>query len=148
VTPLVDLTIATEFNAAHMLLNPALTREENTRTFGECANPAGHGHLFRVEITLSAPVSPERPYVATRGWVRRIIDDVLSPRFKDGFLNTAFGHGVFVPTGENLAKAVWGLVEAELDAGVSLTGVRIVETRKNSFRYLGGDAESVKGSVT
>lgn len=147
-TPLVDLTIAAEFNAAHMLWNPSLTREKNIRTFGECANPAGHGHLFRVEITLSAPVSLERPYVAKRGWIRGIIEDVLGPRFDDGFLNTAFGRGVFVPTGENIAKAVWDLVESELEDGVSLTGVRIVETRKNSFRYFGRETESVEPVLT
>jgi len=142
VTSLVYLTVASEFKSAHMLRNPLFTREKNARVFGECANPAGHGHLFRVEITLVAPVSPERPYVAKRESMRRIIDDVLGPRFNGGFLNTAFGNGGFVPTGENLVKAVWKLVEEELDDGASLAGVRVVETRKNSFRYFGGKTVS------
>ncbi len=141
-TSLVYLTVANEFKSAHTLWNPSFTREKNDRVFGECANPAGHGHLFRVEITLVAPVSPERPYVVKRESIRRIIDDVLGPRFNSGFLNTAFGRGDFVPTGENLVKAVWELVEAELDDGASLAGVRVVETRKNSFRYFGGKTVS------
>ena len=87
---MVYLTVASEFKSAHMLRNPLFTREKNARVFGECANPAGHGHLFRVEITLVAPVSPERPYVAKRGSMRRIIDDVLGPRFNSGFLNSGF----------------------------------------------------------
>ena len=136
--PLTHLTIAREYDAAHTLWHPSFTREENYRAFGECANPAGHGHRFRIELTFCAPVSAERPYVIRRESVRRLFDDVLGPRIDRANLNTAFGPDGFLPTGENLVRAIWTIVEGSLDEDVSLVRVRVVETRKNSFSYTGG----------
>jgi len=135
---LAHLTAAREYDAAHTLWHPSFTREENYRAFGECANPAGHGHRFRVELTFGARVSAERPYVIRRESVRRIFDDLLAPRIDRTNLNTAFGPDGFLPTGENLVRAIWTIVEGSLDEDVALIRVRVVETRKNSFSYTGG----------
>jgi 6-pyruvoyltetrahydropterin/6-carboxytetrahydropterin synthase len=132
------LTVAREYDAAHTLWHPSFTREENYRAFGECANPAGHGHRFRVELTFGARVTAERPYVVPRESVRRIFDDRLASRLDRTNLNTAFGPDGFLPTGENLAREIWKIVEDALDDGVSLVRVKVVETRKNSFAYTGG----------
>lgn len=135
---LTHLTAAREYDAAHTLWHPAFSREENYRAFGECANPAGHGHRFRVELTFGAPISAERPYVIRRESVRRLFDDLLAPRLDRTNLNTAFGPDGFLPTGENLVRAIWKIVEGSLDEDVSLVRVKVVETRKNSFSYTGG----------
>ncbi len=142
--PLTHLTAAREYDAAHKLWHPAFTREENYRAFGECANPAGHGHRFRLELTLGAPVSAERPYEIRRESVRRIFDDVLAPRIDRANLNDAFGAGGFLPTGENLVREIWKIVEGSLDEDVSLVRVKVVETRKNSFSYTGGRRPETK----
>ena len=134
----VHLTVAGEYDAAHTLWQPSFSREENYRAFGECANPAGHGHRFRVELTFGAPVSAERPFVIRRDAVRRIFDDLLAPRIDRTNLNETFDPDGFLPTGENLVRAIWRNVEGSLDEEVSLIRVRVVETRKNSFSYTGG----------
>ncbi len=131
------LTVAGEYNAVHILWDAGFTREENYRAFGECANPAGHGHQFRVELTFGAHVSEENPVVIRRETARRILDGVLASRLQGANLNEAFGEGGFLPTGENLVKAIWKLVESSLDGESSLVRVRVVETRKNSFTYSG-----------
>jgi 6-pyruvoyltetrahydropterin/6-carboxytetrahydropterin synthase len=41
-----------EFAAMHKLWNPALSESENLTLFGKCANPAGHGHNYVVEVTV------------------------------------------------------------------------------------------------
>ena len=135
---MVHLTVAGEYDAAHTLWQPSFSREENYRAFGECANPAGHGHRFRVELTFGAPVSAERPFVIRRDAVRRIFDDLLAPRIDRTNLNETFDPDGFLPTGENLVRAIWRIVEGSLDEEVSLIRVRVVETRKNSFSYTGG----------
>ncbi len=134
----VHLTVAREYDAAHTLWYPSFSREENFRAFGACANPAGHGHRFRVELTFGAPITTERPFVIERDAVRRVFDDFLAPRIDRTNLNTAFGPEGFLPTGENLVRAIWKIVEGSLDENVSLIRVRVVETRKNSFSYTGG----------
>ena len=87
---------------------------------------------------FGARVSAERPYVIRRESVRRIFDDLLAPRIDRTNLNTAFGPDGFLPTGENLVRAIWTIVEGSLDEDVALIRVRVVETRKNSFSYTGG----------
>jgi len=42
-----------EFAATHMLWNEQLSEEENFNAFGKCANPAGHGHNYIVEVTAA-----------------------------------------------------------------------------------------------
>lgn len=138
---MVYLTVAGEYNAVHVLWQAGFTREENYRTFGECANPSGHGHRFRVELTFGSRVSEANPVVIRRETARRILDGVLAPRLQGANLNEAFGEG-FLPTGENLVKAIWRLVETSLDGESSLVRVRVVETRKNSFTYAGGRISS------
>jgi 6-pyruvoyltetrahydropterin/6-carboxytetrahydropterin synthase len=139
---LVYLTVAGEYNAVHTLWHPDLTRDENYRAFGQCANPAGHGHRFRVELTFGAPVSADSPVVIRRETARRILDGVLAPKLQGADLNDAFGKDGLLPTGENLVQAIWRLVGDSLDDRASLVRVRIVETRKNSFTYAGGESSA------
>ena len=42
-----------EFAATHMLWNEQLSEKENFNAFGKCANPAGHGHNYIVEVTAA-----------------------------------------------------------------------------------------------
>jgi 6-pyruvoyltetrahydropterin/6-carboxytetrahydropterin synthase len=141
------LTVAAEYDAAHTLWQSAFSREENYRAFGECANPAGHGHRFRVELTFCARVSAERPYVIRRDSIRSVFEDLVAPRIDRTNLNEAFGPEAFLPTGENLARAIWQTVEGALGDDVSLARVRVVETRKNSFSYAGGRSPAFISAV-
>ena len=81
--------------------NPALTAHDNIAIFGKCANPAGHGHGYRLEITVKAEVSDEDPFVLHRKEVRRIINDVLAPKLDCCDLNAVFGEN-FLSSGENI----------------------------------------------
>ena len=50
--PMVRLSQKFEFSASHRLHKPALSDEENRRTFGKCNNPHGHGHNYELQVTL------------------------------------------------------------------------------------------------
>lgn len=41
-----------EFAASHRLWKNDLSAEENIKLFGKCANPAGHGHNYKVEVSV------------------------------------------------------------------------------------------------
>lgn len=41
-----------EFAAMHTLWNDQFSDEENFRIFGKCANPAGHGHNYTLEVSV------------------------------------------------------------------------------------------------
>jgi 6-pyruvoyltetrahydropterin/6-carboxytetrahydropterin synthase len=119
--------------------NEAFSEKENRRIFGKCAHPSGHGHRYRIEVTLAADVSQERPYVVTRPDMRKLVEEILAPKFDHKDIGESFGPG-FISSGENIAKAVWNLVQPELEACVQLVSVKVIETRKNAFVYREGTA--------
>ena len=45
-----------EFAAAHKLWNEKFSEKRNIEVFGKCANPAGHGHNYIVEVTVKWPI--------------------------------------------------------------------------------------------
>ena len=134
---MVYLTFASEFNAVHTLWNPNLGDAENVKIFAECANPAGHGHRYRVETTLAADVTAQHPVVVDRKTIGEWIDSVLAPKLEHANMDTTFGIEGFISTGENVTRAIWQLIEPQVPDGVSLIAVRVIETPKNSFVYSG-----------
>ena len=45
-----------EFAAMHKLWNDKFSEQENFEVFGKCANPAGHGHNYVIEVSVKADV--------------------------------------------------------------------------------------------
>jgi len=76
-----SLTQSFEFSASHRLHIAALSDEENRRQFGKCNNPSGHGHNYRVEVTLIGEVSEATgsllPLPAFESIVKRDVIDRL-----------------------------------------------------------------------
>jgi 6-pyruvoyltetrahydropterin/6-carboxytetrahydropterin synthase len=134
---MVYLTFLWAFNAVHRLWNPALSRAQNIDAFGECCNTSGHGHRYRLEVTVAAQVDHARPVAMERGALRRLVDETLSPGLHNRDMDTAFGRKGFISTGENVVREIWELIAPALPEGVSLTRVKVIETRKNSFTYTG-----------
>jgi 6-pyruvoyltetrahydropterin/6-carboxytetrahydropterin synthase len=134
---MVYFTFVSDYSAVHTLWNARLRDEENLDAYGVCANPAGHGHLYRLEVTVAADVSSDRPFVMDKRAIRHIIDDILAPRMRHENLNRTFGE-IAVSSGENVTRAVWDLIEPELPEGVHLFRVNLTETPKNSFACEGG----------
>lgn len=50
--PIVRVTRRLHFSAGHRLHNPELSEDENRKIYGQCNNPSGHGHNYRLEVTL------------------------------------------------------------------------------------------------
>uniref|UniRef100_A0A8C6XC69 6-pyruvoyltetrahydropterin synthase n=1 Tax=Naja naja TaxID=35670 RepID=A0A8C6XC69_NAJNA len=48
----------TTFSASHRLHSPFLSDEENRKLFGKCNNPNGHGHNYKVEVTVQGEINP------------------------------------------------------------------------------------------
>jgi len=46
------------FSAAHRYYTPALSEEENRRTYGSLYRDDGFGHNFAVEAHFSGPIDP------------------------------------------------------------------------------------------
>jgi 6-pyruvoyltetrahydropterin/6-carboxytetrahydropterin synthase len=131
---MIYLTFAYEFNAVHRLRNPGLGDRENLEIFGKCSHPSGHGHGYRVEVTVAGEVSKDDPSVLGESEIKALKAGVLDRKLAYSDLNEVFGDD-FISSGENIARKVAEMLVPELDGKAGLVAVRIIETRKNSFLY-------------
>lgn len=125
-----------EISASHRLHTNALTDSENRATFGKCNNPYGHGHNYRIEVTVAGPVNPETGMVIDMVELDTTVRTEVLERFDGMNLNN---DGLFanqVSTTENLCIAIYHLLGPALHPA-KLERVRIEETENNFFEYAG-----------
>lgn len=131
--PVVEVTRSYEFSAAHRLHNPRFSLADNARIYGRCNNPNGHGHTYRLQVTVRGPVSTETGWVeggqlldalvrtqVLRGFDRMNLDLLITPA--DGPTSTT----------EVLAAVLWRSLDGALPAG-RLCHLRLEETPNNFF---------------
>jgi len=136
--PEVHVTRVVRFNAAHRLHNPAQSDAWNRETFGKCNNPNGHGHNYRLEVTVAGEPDPETGYVLDLSALKRVLHERVVDRVDHQNLNVDvdFLAGV-IPSTENFAVAIWHELEGEIPRG-RLVSVRLWETEHNVAEYRGG----------
>jgi len=133
---MIELTRRYRFPAAHVLASPALSDEENRRTYGKCANPAGHGHDYGLEVTVTGPLDARSGRIADRDRLDALVEERVLSRFGHRYLNDDPAFAARVPTAENIAAVVHEQLEAPLaETGTRLVRVLLHETRRNSFLY-------------
>jgi 6-pyruvoyltetrahydropterin/6-carboxytetrahydropterin synthase len=124
------------FSASHRLHSDAMSAEENRATYGKCNNPYGHGHNYRLEVTVSGQVDQRTGMVCNLvdldGFVER---EVLS-RYDLENLNTLQEFAKSVPSTENLCVEIFEILQRGFHHA-HLERVRIEETMMNSFEYSG-----------
>ncbi len=130
--PVVAVTRAAEFAAAHRLHSPLLSEEANRLLYGKCNNPNGHGHTYRLEATVAGPLDPALGRVAAAARLDRALAEVVA-RFDGVHLN----HDVpelaeTSPTSERLAELLRRLLADAV--GPALRRVVLHETPNNVFQ--------------
>jgi 6-pyruvoyltetrahydropterin/6-carboxytetrahydropterin synthase len=135
--PVVRLTKRVQFAAGHRLYRPELSDEENARLYGKCANPGGHGHNYTLEVSVEGETDPSTGMVVNFAQLSETIRTEVLDRFDHKNLNTEVEpmRGQ-VPTAENVAVAIWGLLESKLKPA-RLVEVRVAETEANIATYRG-----------
>ena len=136
---IVEITRREEFSASHRLHDPELSDEENRELYGICNNPNGHGHNYEFEVTVRGEVPRSGMVMNLTDLMRILGEDVLS-RVDHKHLNhdVPFLEGV-IPTAENIAIALWDLIEPELRPyeGCRLHKIKLWESRSNAVEYRG-----------
>ncbi|KAJ0060673.1 hypothetical protein NL108_016871, partial [Boleophthalmus pectinirostris] len=56
---------------------PALSDEENKKVYGKCNNPNGHGHNYKVEVTVRGKIDAKTGMVMNLTDLKRCIEDVI-----------------------------------------------------------------------
>lgn len=138
--PRAYLTRRVSFAAAHRYRRPEWTDEQNEKIFGLCARESYHGHSYDCEVAIAADIDPVTGFIFDLGELDRILADEVKQRFDHRNINTdvpEFADGLLIPSGENLARFIYGKVRDRLPNEVELTGVTIAEDRTLSASYRG-----------
>ena len=121
------------FAASHRLNTEALSPEENSRLYGKCNNPYGHGHDYVLDVTVEGKVRPDGQVVERQALDALVTDQVLA-RLDHRNLNCDVPElAERVPTTENLASAIEDMLKRSWKLPARLAKVRISETAKNTF---------------
>jgi 6-pyruvoyltetrahydropterin/6-carboxytetrahydropterin synthase len=132
----VTLTRGYHFSASHRLDCEALSPQENRDVYGKCNNPHGHGHNYRVEVTVRGSIDAATGMVMNMADLDALVGELVVERFHLANLNADPLFQQEVPTTENLCRAIHRLVVAGLPQG-KLDRIRIEETENNFFEYAG-----------
>jgi 6-pyruvoyltetrahydropterin/6-carboxytetrahydropterin synthase len=124
------------FSASHRLHSDEMSEEQNQTTYGKCNNPHGHGHNYRVEITVSGPVDERTGMVCNLADLDGFVQKEILERYDHQNLNLLQEFARNVPTTENLCIAIYEIMERGFRKA-HLDKVRIEETMMNSFEYSG-----------
>jgi 6-pyruvoyltetrahydropterin/6-carboxytetrahydropterin synthase len=132
----ISLTRIYRFEAAHRLVTPALSDEENRRIYGKCCREGGHGHNYEVEVTVSGEVDARTGFLLSREEMDRRVRTALVDRVDHRNLNDLVDPRD-VTTGENLATLFWSWLEPRFVDRPRLTRIRVLETARNRFETTG-----------
>lgn len=131
---MVTISKVFEFSACHTLAKPDWTPEQNQSKFGKCANPNGHGHNYKLEVTVGGSLDPETGMLIDTKELQKLVDkEILSELdHKNLNLDVTWLEGK-LPTTEILVDEIYKRLEAPLKKAASnckLSKVVLWETNK------------------
>jgi 6-pyruvoyltetrahydropterin/6-carboxytetrahydropterin synthase len=131
--PIVEVTRTFCFSAAHRMHNPRFSAAENRRLYGRCNHPGGHGHTYRLDVTVRGPISPETGTLEVCQPLAQVVQDRILSRFDHADLDRLItpADGV-TSTTEVLTGLLWRILDTALPPGC-LSRLRVEETPNNFF---------------
>ncbi len=135
--PELVITHREEFAAAHRLLSPHLSEQENRALYGPCYSL--HGHNYGVEVSVAGAIDERTGMVMDLNRLMVLMREELVREVDHKYLNedVAFLRGR-IPTAENLAVAFWERLAPHFASGpFGLRRVRVVESAVNWAEYVG-----------
>ncbi len=125
-----------EFAAMHKLWNDDFSEKRNLDVFGKCANPAGHGHNYIVEVTIKTPTNKNDFHICD---FEKTVETELIKLVDHRNLNADVSHfSKIIPTVENITVFAWNKLSCKFGRA-ALHCVSVWETDKTYCSYYGPD---------
>jgi 6-pyruvoyltetrahydropterin/6-carboxytetrahydropterin synthase len=127
------------FSASHLYRRPDWDDEENRTVFGKCANLPGHGHNYRLYVTVSGEVDPATGFVVDLGELDAAVHAAVVDRLDHRHVNHAlaeFADGALIPSGENLVQWIRDRLEEALPPEARLVRLRLEEDEDLAAEWL------------
>jgi len=137
--PIVEVTQLFRFAAAHRMHSARFSADENRRLYGRCNHPNGHGHTYRLAVTIRGPISETTGRLEDGDRLSEVVWERVLVRFDHANLDSLItpADGV-TSTTEVLTGLLWRLLDQALPAG-RLVRLRVEETPNNFFELDRGD---------
>lgn len=118
------------FSASHLYRRPEWSEDENRARFGKCANLPGHGHNYRLYVTVSGEIDPHTGFVVDLGALDACVTRHVVESLDHQHLNAVlpeFASGAQIPSSENLIRWIHGQLVNVLPENVRLVKLRLEE---------------------
>ncbi|KAF9932739.1 hypothetical protein FBU30_007389 [Linnemannia zychae] len=128
------------FSSAHRLNSVHLSAAENLALYGKCNHTSGHGHNYKVEVTIKGQINPISGMVINitdlKKTLQAAVMDPCDHRNLD--IDVPFFHST-PSTTENLAVFLWESIKQHLPRSETyeLHELKVYETDKNVVVYRG-----------
>nr|XP_034346416.1 6-pyruvoyl tetrahydrobiopterin synthase isoform X2 [Arvicanthis niloticus] len=117
--------------------SPSLSNEENLKVFGKCNNPNGHGHNYKVVVTIHGEIDPVTGMVMNLTDLKECMEEAIMKPLDHKNLDLDVPYfAAVVSTTENVAVYIWENLQKLLPAG-ALYKVKVYETDNNIVVYKG-----------
>lgn len=129
------------FSASHLYRRPDWSEDENRARFGKCANLPGHGHNYRLFVTVAGEVDPVTGFAVDLGLLDARVTERVVERLDHQHLNAAlpeFGPGGQIPSSENLIRWIHGQLAGALPENVELVKLRLEEDEDLAAEWQAG----------
>lgn len=138
----VSITKHLTFDAAHYLLNPTYSKEENMAMFHKCSlykeggKEEPHGHTYHIEVTIAGTISEVNGFIIDFKDLKKILEDGILERMDHRLLNNIPYFKDKPTTIENILHYVWDAIMDQINdlrpGDAWLEKIRMWET-PNSF---------------
>lgn len=139
------LTRRVTFAAAHRYRRPEWDDARNEATFGLCARPNYHGHTYVCDVTVGGEIDELTGFIVDLGVLDGVLAREVRERYDHRNLNLdipEFAEGRQIPTGENLARLIFGQLRVALGSVVDVVEVRVAEDATLSSAFRGEDGKT------
>jgi len=129
------------FSASHLYRRPDWSEAENRARFGKCANLPGHGHNYRLYVTVAGEIDPATGFVADLGALDALVQERVIERLDHQHLNAAlpeFGEGKEIPSSESIVRWIHGQLVDRLPSGSRLVKLRLEEDEDLAAEWAAG----------
>lgn len=129
------------FSASHLYRRPEWTEDENRARFGKCANLPGHGHNYRLFVTVQGEIAGDTGFVVDLGALDSLVNRQVIEPLDHQHLNAAipeFGEGQSIPSSENLVRWIQARLVDSLPEGAELAKLRLEEDEDLAAEWLAG----------
>ena len=129
------------FSSSHLYRRPDWSEAENRAHFGKCANLPGHGHNYRLYVTVGGEIDPVTGFVVDLGALDALVQERVVERLDHQHINAAcpeFGEGGAIPSSENLVRWIYEQLADQLPAGSHLAKLRLEEDEDLAAEWTAG----------